>query len=61
MSVLGFHRIAVWVTHEVTLQYNVQKVINVPGMSTEHAKENAKMYFVRLGYYVNGVEYLSIM
>lgn len=60
MNTIGLHRIAVWVTHETTSQYNVRKIISTSGISTEHARENAKMYFIKLGYKINGTEYLSI-
>lgn len=61
MNTLGFHRIKVEVTHIPSSQYKVQKVVNVPGINTEVAKENAKMYFIKLGYEVHYTEYLSIM
>lgn len=57
----SYHRISVKMSHPPSDQYNVEKVINVHGLNIEHAKENAKMYFIKLGYDVHHINYLSIM
>lgn len=54
------YRISVNVSHNLSGQYNMEHVVIVEGKNKMSATENAKMYFIKLGYEVHNTNYLSV-